>query len=56
MNSSLGRRSLINSSEELQRELLGPTRFAALERGEIQINSFANFERATLNTLEDLGL
>ena len=42
--------------EELQREMLGPTRFEAFRRGELKINTYGQFEKATLNTLEDLGI
>ena len=45
-----------NASEELQRDLLGPTRFEAMQRGELKISSFAEYERSTLTTLEELGL
>ena len=43
-------------SEDLQRELLKPRRFAAFQNGDLQINSFSDFNRAVLLTLRELGL
>lgn len=48
--------SEFNSSEALQLELLGKHRFRAFKQGKLQITSFAQYEHATLNTLEELGL
>lgn len=46
-----------NGSEELRRDLLRPSRFEAIKRGDLPpIKSFAQYERTTLTTLEDLGL
>lgn len=45
-----------NGDEALQAELLGPTRFDAFKRGELQIRSFPEYEKSVLNTLDDLGL
>ena len=45
-----------NESEEVQLDLLGAKRFEAFKNGDLPINSVAQFERAVLNTLEDLGL
>lgn len=45
-----------NENEDLQRELLGKTRYEAYKGGELKINSFVDYEKTVLNTLEDLGL
>ena len=45
-----------NGDEDLQRDLLGKTRFEAFQRGELTINTFGQFEAAVLNTLDDLGI
>lgn len=45
-----------NASEELKEELLDPVRYKAYAEGRLTINSFADYEKATLNTIEELGL
>lgn len=44
------------ADEELQKELLGPTRFEAYKSGSLMIDSFVDYEKSVLTTLEDLGL
>ena len=42
---------------DLQRQLLGPTKFEAIERGDLPpINSIAEFENIATRTLAELGL
>ena len=45
-----------NASEDVQLDLLKPTRFEAFKKGELKINSFAQFERVVLTNLVELGL
>lgn len=45
-----------NSDEDLQRELLGKTRFEAYKKGELPINTFSQYEKSVLLTLDELGL
>lgn len=45
-----------DGNDALQEQLLGPVRFRAYKEGRLQINTYAQFERAVLNTIEDLGL
>lgn len=45
-----------NEDEDLQRELLGKTRYEAYKSGELKIDSFVQYENSVLNTLEDLGI
>lgn len=45
-----------NDNEGLQKELLGKTRYNAYKDGKLSISSFAEYEKNTLNTLDDLGL
>lgn len=42
--------------DELKLQLLKPKRFEAYKNGQLTINSYAQFERATLFTLEELGI
>ena len=43
-----------NASEDLQRDLLGTTRFAMLAAGTLVINSFPDYEKAVLNTIDEI--
>ncbi len=45
-----------DASEDLQREMLGKNRFDAYKKGELEINSFSQYESAVLHTLKELGL
>ena len=45
-----------NASEELQRELLGKTRFEAFKAGDLPITTFPMYEAAVLLTLAELNL
>jgi|GEM_PF-4141614 len=45
-----------DSDDELKRQLLGPVRFEEYKAGRLPINSYSQYERAKLFTLEELGI
>lgn len=45
-----------NSDDEFKLKLLKPKRFEAYKAGRLKINSYAQFEKTVLFTLEELGL